>query len=361
MIPVAANIPQLLGTNRSCIKFTENFSGVKVRMFCEAPFGMHGNGVHTAYQDSLELLAEGNDVEVLDRHGGRGDVFHSHTYGPRYFWAGRKYRGRRVFTAHVIPDSVRGSFPMWKLILPLSKWYLKRVYQYADVCLAISPRVAEAIRESGARTRIVAVPNPVMLDRWKFSPEKREKGRKLLQVGEEEFLVLGVGQLVERKGVEEFLDVVEAVPGAGFVWAGGRPFGPFSDGLLRINARIAKAPGNVRFTGMLELEQMPLVYAAADMLLFPSHQENCPLAPLEAAACGLPVVFRDLPEYRLLFGNPYLKAATTDEFAALTRRLIADRDFYRQAREMSRQLVTQFDRKRIREDLVGIYRSLLIN
>ncbi len=330
-------------------------------MFCEAPFGMHGNGVHTAYRDAVELLKEGNDVRVLDRREGKGDIFHSHTYGPRYFWEGRKYRGRRVFTVHVIPDSVKGSFPLWKIIFPLSKWYLKKVYEYADVCLAISPRVEESIRELGARTRIVAISNPVLIDYWKFTPEKRQKGRKMLGLDKDDFVVLGVGQLVERKGVEDFLDVVKAFPRARFVWAGGRPFGVFSDGLLKINARIASAPDNVRFTGMLELEDMPLVYAAADVLLFPSYQENCPLAPLEAAACGLPVVFRDLPEYRLLFRNPYLKAASNGEFIDMTRRLMNEKEFYRRARKISEHLIVQFDRVQIREELVGVYRSLLAN
>jgi 1,2-diacylglycerol-3-alpha-glucose alpha-1,2-galactosyltransferase len=334
---------------------------MKVHVFCEAPFGMRGNGVHTAFRDSIELLNDGPDIEAVVSRRGKGDVFHSHTYGPRYFWAGRKYKGRRVFTAHVIPDSVRGSFPLWKLILPLSKWYLKKVYEYADVCLAISPRVADSIRELGTRTRIVEISNPVMMEHWRFTPEKRERGRRMLGLGDDDFVVLGVGQLVERKGVEDFLDVAEAIPEARFIWAGGRPFGVLSDGLIKINARIKRAPGHVRFTGMLELEEMPLVYAAADAMLFTSYQENCPLAPLEAAACSLPVLFRDLPEYALLFRNPYLKTGSTGGFIEMTRRLMKDETFFREAREISRQLVTQFDRRQIRNELLEVYHSLLVN
>jgi len=37
---------------------------------------------------------------------------------------------------------------------------------------------------------------------------------------------------------------------------------------------------------LFPLEKMPLLYNAADMLLFPSYQENCPLVPIEAAAAG---------------------------------------------------------------------------
>jgi 1,2-diacylglycerol-3-alpha-glucose alpha-1,2-galactosyltransferase len=334
---------------------------MKVHMVCETPFGMKGNGVYTAYIDSLELLREKGDVDVVVNNEGKGDVFHSHTYGPYYFWKGRKYRGKRVFTAHVIPDSAKGSFPLWKVTMPLSRWYLKRVYEYADVCIAISPMVAQTIRELGAHTRIISLANPILLEHWKFSEEKRNQGRVMLGLEPDDFVILGVGQLVERKGVEDFLHVAAALPGIKFIWAGGRPFGPLSDGLLKINARIARAPRHVKFTGMLDLKEMPFVYAAADGMIFTSFQENCPLAPLEAAACGLPVVFRDLPEYELLYNHPYLKARTISEFIELTGRLARDPDFLRKGKLLSAQLITQFDKNHIRDQLLGIYNSLVVN
>ena len=334
---------------------------MKVHMVCETPFGMRGNGVYTAYIESLSLLREQKDVEVVVNNEGRGDVFHSHSYGPYYFWKGRNYRGRRVFTAHVIPDSARGSFPFWKVILPVSRWYLKKVYEYADVCIAISPHVADAIKKLNARTRIVNITNPLPVERWSYTPEKRKKGRQMLNLAEDEFVVLGVGQLIERKGVEEFIDVAKAIPEVKFVWAGGRPFGPFSDGLLRINARIAKAPPNVKFAGMFELDDMPYIYAAGDLMIFTSFQENCPLAPLEAAACDLPVIFRDLPEYRLLYNHPYLKAGSTAGFIQLTRRMIRDRSFYQAGKGISKELITQFDKEYIRHELLEVYNSLVLN
>ena len=273
---------------------------MKIHVVSETAYTGKGNGVHTAFMDLIALLKEKDDIKVIVNGEGFGDLFHCHTYGPYYFWKGRNYKGKRIYTVHVIPDSIKGSLPKWKLFMPFVKWYFKKVYSYADVCIAISPMVEQAIKDLGVKTRIVKIYNPVILDEWKRTVEKRKTGREMLGISENEFVILGVGQLEGRKGVEDFLDIAESVPEARFVWAGGRPFGVLTEGIVRINARVAKTEGHVKFTGMVELDKMPFIYAAADMLLFPSYQENCPLAPLEAAASGMPVVFRDLKEYTLL-------------------------------------------------------------
>ncbi len=331
---------------------------LKVHLVSETPFVRKGNGVNTAFLDSIDLLREKGDIEVVINEEGEGDVFHCHTYGPYYFWKGRNYKGRRVHTAHVIPDSIKGSIPMWKFFMPFFKWYFKKVFTYADVVIALSPTVENEIRKLGVNTPIEKIYNPIFIDHWKRTQEKRKKGRELLGLSDDEFVVLGVGQLQPRKGVEDFLDVADAIPDARFVWVGGRPFGALTEGIPRINARMAHCSSHVRFTGMLDLEDMPYIYAAADTFLFPSYQENCPLAPMEAAASGLPVVYRDIKEYSVLYEYPYLNAKNTQEFIDFTRRLIDDKEFHRQAVQISRTLMTQFDKNTIREKLVDIYLTL---
>jgi len=182
----------------------------------------------------------------------------------------------------------------------------------------------------------------------------------MLGLTENEFVVLGVGQLVRRKGVDDFLDVAESIPEVKFVWAGGRSFGRLTEGIKRINERFANTGNNVINAGQINLEEMPLICAAADLMLFPSYQENCPLAPIEAAAFGMPVIYMDIEEYRLLYKNPYLKAVGTEEFISLTKRMIEDRQFYNEGLKISEQLLIQFDKDIIREKLISVYQSLLI-
>ena len=332
---------------------------MKVHVISETPFIMKATGVHTAFMDHIELLKEKDDIEVVINDEGTGDVFHGHTYGLYYLWKGRKYKGRRVFTAHVIPDSIKGSLPVWWLFMPFIRFGLKIVYSYADVCIAISPMVERAILASGAKTKIVNIYNPVHVDRWKRTIENRIKGRQKLGLNDNEFVVLGVGQLTGRKGVEDFLDIAEAIPGIRFVWAGGRPFGGLTEGIKRIDDRFNVAGENVINAGQINLEDMPLIYAAADLMIFPSYQENCPLAPIEAAACGMPVIYRDIEEYKLLYKYPYIKAGSNAEFISLTKRMIEDREFYNEGLGISEQLLIQFDKEIIRQKLISVYKSLL--
>ncbi|MDB5016544.1 MAG: 1,2-diacylglycerol-3-alpha-glucose alpha,2-galactosyltransferase [Mucilaginibacter sp.] len=332
---------------------------ITVHMVSETVYVTKGQGVHTAFIELVKLLRGDKNIAIVLNNEGTGNVFHSHTYGPYYFWKGRSYKGRRVLTAHVIPDSIKGSLPLWRYLMPLARQYFKMVYSYADTIIALSPMVECAIKDLGVKTKVVKIYNPVLTDNWVRTPESRVKGRKLLGIKDNETLVLGVGQLQERKGVEDFIDIGEAIPDARFVWVGGRPFGIFTEGIKRIDSKIEHAAPNINFAGMQELEDMRFLYAAADIFLFPSYQENCPLAPLEAAASGIPVVFRDLNEYKLLYTHPYIKAADTADFIRITTELINNKPYYNDAVKISKNLIKEFDKVKIREEIISLYHDLL--
>lgn len=332
---------------------------IRLHMVSETAWVTQGQGVHTAFIELLELLKEDARIDIVVNNDGGGNVFHSHTYGPYYFWKGLGYKGRRILTAHVIPDSSKGTIPFWKQLLPITTLYLKMAYNYADVVIAISPTVEAAIRQMGVRSKIVRIYNPVLTENWKPRANDREKGRKLLNIGQSEKVVMGVGQLQQRKGVEDFIDIAEAMPDVRFVWVGGRPWGKFTEGIKRIDERIKNAPANIQFTGLLELEEMPVMYATGDVFLFPSYQENCPLAPIEAAASGMPVVYRDIPEYKQLYKSAYLKAVSTGDFINITQKLFADDTFYNAGVSISNDLLKGFDKNSVKNELISLYSDVL--
>lgn len=332
---------------------------VCLNMVSETVWITRGQGVHTAFLDLIDLLSGVPEITINVNSKGTGNVFHSHTYGLYYFWRGRKYKGRRILTAHVIPDSSKGSIPFSKYLMPVTTWYLKKAYSYADVVIAISPTVEQTLKDLGVSSKIVCINNPVISQKWERTPENRLRGREKLGIKNGEVLVIGVGQLQQRKGVEDFIDIATAITKSRFAWVGGRPWGVFTEGVNRINKRIDDATANISFTGLLDIHDMSEMYAAADIFLFPSYQENCPLAPLEAAAAGLPVIFRDINEYKSLYTYPYLKAASTAEFIGITENLIEDQQYYRSAITMSSNLLKEFDQETVKQELLTLYRHTL--
>lgn len=336
---------------------------MKIHLCSESFFLMKETGVHTGAVDCIEMLKEAGHEVIINGEPGKGDIFHSHTYGPWHFFKSIGYKGRRVFTVHVIPDSIKGSLPAWKLFYPFIKWYFKKVYSHSDVCIAISPMVKEAIIATGAKTKIVEIGNPIPVDRWKRTKENRKLGRELLGVKDNEFLVLGVGQIQPRKGVEDFVKVASLVPGAKFRWVGGKPFGEsLTAGLQPDAQKIANSiEDRFKFAGMFPLEKMPMLYAAGDLLLFTSYQENCPLVPIEAAASGMPVIYRHLPEYDALYQTEYIKGKTNEEFAGLVSLLAKDKKQYRHALKLSEGLVQQFDKEAVLKQLESVYGELIKN
>lgn len=152
------------------------------------------------------------------------------------------------------------------------------------------------------------ISNPLSVGQWKRTESLRSASRKKLGVTNKDFLVMAVGQIEGRKGVDDFIDIAESLLECKFVWVGGRPFGIMTEGISRLNRKIKKAGPQINFIGLKTLAEMPELYAAGDAFIFPSYQENCPLAPLEAAVSGMPVIYRDLKEYESLYKNPYLKA-----------------------------------------------------
>ena len=89
---------------------------MKVNLCSETElYNIHGEGVSSSFSTCLKLLKESNDIEVVINSDGKGDIMHCHTYGPYFFLRGLKYKGKRIHTSHVIPDSAKGTFPGWRL------------------------------------------------------------------------------------------------------------------------------------------------------------------------------------------------------------------------------------------------------
>ncbi|MEN9935784.1 MAG: hypothetical protein RLZZ387_2363 [Chloroflexota bacterium] len=134
------------------------------------------------------------------------------------------------------------------------------------------------------------------IDTALFRPQPRDEALRRELLERASFLLLWVGRMQPWKGLDTAIRALAEIPGAALAVAG--------DGEERANMeRLARDLGlaeRVRFLGPLPRAELPRYYAAADLLLATSFaSETFGIGPVEAQACGLPVVasrFGGFPE-----------------------------------------------------------------
>lgn len=106
--------------------------------------------------------------------------------------------------------------------------------------------------------------------------------------------IVVVGRLVERKGVGNVISALARVPGAELVVAGGPDRAQLDgDAQVRRLRRVAERAGvadRVVFRGRLSREEMPPLLRSAEVVACVPWYEPFGIVPLEAMACGVPVV-----------------------------------------------------------------------
>jgi glycosyltransferase-like protein len=183
------------------------------------------------------------------------------------------------------------------------------VRPYAHVC--VSAAVAGELR-TGWGIEAAVIPNGVDYERFATtSADTRQVWRDRLGR-----YVLAVGGIEPRKGS---LDLLEAFAGlrsdVRLVIAGGETLFDYRDYRAEWEARAAALGVHPVVLGPVPDDELPALVAAADVFAFPSTKEGFGLAAMEALAAGVPLVTRDLPVLREVFGPAAMLA---DSVPALT-------------------------------------------
>jgi glycosyltransferase involved in cell wall biosynthesis/phosphoheptose isomerase len=161
---------------------------------------------------------------------------------------------------------------------------IRRADQIIATC---TDEVFELIRLGASSRRLTVIPCGV--DLALFRPDgpadPRRPGRRRLAC---------VGRLVERKGIGNAISALVDVPEAELVVAGGADASalardPDAQRLLAL-AREAGVSDRVELRGRLEREEVPRLLRSADAVVAVPWYEPFGIVPIEAMACGVPVV-----------------------------------------------------------------------
>jgi glycosyltransferase involved in cell wall biosynthesis len=196
---------------------------------------------------------------------------------------------------------------------------------------------------------------------YPFSPlDSSEVDRRLAALpGGREPFILHVGSNLARKnreGVLRIFAMASQRTGLRMIFAGA--------GLSRElaeQARELRVADRIVQVEKPEVETLEALYNRATALLFPSRYEGFGWPPIEAQACGCPVVASNIPPLAEVLGQSAELRPVEDEsgMADALRRLLTDRAFHDEMRRRGfENVASRFQTSRMMRDYLSLYREL---
>ena len=124
----------------------------------------------------------------------------------------------------------------------------------------------------------------------------RDRAAEKAKLGISGPMILSVGALIPRKAQDLLIAALPALPDAVLMLAGGGE----SEGDYRTLAASLGVADRVRFLGSVPHDDLPALFAAADVMALVSSSEGLANAWVEALACGTPIVASDVGGIREL-------------------------------------------------------------
>lgn len=203
---------------------------------------------------------------------------------------------RRVFKIVTVYDLVWLRFPetTGRYALLVQKIWARRAIEEADLIVAISGSTAEdLVRELAVSEAKIRCVYPGVFEEYKPHDPQRAADHMSRKYGVPSRYMAALGTVEPRKNLKVLVEVLSILKNKGqlecpLLVVGAR--GWKSSPLFRQIQAAGLTEDEIRFLGYLPDEDLPFFYSGAEVFLFPTLYEGFGLPPLEAMACGTPVI-----------------------------------------------------------------------
>lgn len=246
----------------------------------------------------------------------------------------------------------------------------------ADSIVAATPldRAQMVWHYGAALDRISVIPCGVDLDL--FQPQLQVDTRVQLGLSPQEQLLLCVGRMEPLKGMDCLIRALALLHARQPGWrdtlrvmliGGGSEAQPDQWNteqrrLATLRAELGVAD-RVTFLGAQPQQRLPDYYAAADVVVVPSHYESFGMVALEALACGVPVVASNVGglSYTIEDGRNGLLVPpdNPEALADQLERLLTDADLALTLRNAARQRAQSYAWSSVARRMIHLYRELI--
>lgn len=160
----------------------------------------------------------------------------------------------------------------------------------ADEIVVLGPKVQSELKKRGRVNGVHELPQPINRDEFHpVSERQKMEIRDDLGIGNDEYVLLSVGRLTYRKGIDQIPEVTSTLTEADaeYRWI------VLGTGPLREHLETDPL---VDPRGKIPHSDIASYYKAADIFVHPTRIDGLPNVLLEATACGVPSVARDVGE-----------------------------------------------------------------
>ncbi len=241
-----------------------------------------------------------------------------------------------------IPDGVLKIITVYDLVwlrfpetMPRYTRFVQQVFaekaiSSADIIVVISRSTGEELtRRLGVPNEKIRLVYPGISE--SYNPQDPEKAAEYIsnKYGVPRRYLAAVGTLEPRKNLKLLVEVLRILKSKGqldcpllVAGAGGWK----NSQLFREIQAAGLTKREIRFLGYLPDEDLPFFYAGAQLFLFPSLYEGFGIPPLEAMACGTPVIASNAQPMPEILGDAAIlePPANAERFTAAIRRVLAD-------------------------------------
>lgn len=299
---------------------------LKITMYSSAD-KVAGQGVGSAYLELVRMLRHYfcDEFDIKINSYRQSQISHYHTIDlPFYFSTFSKRRGRKIGYVHFLPETLNGSLKIPQPFRSIFYHYVIAFYKRMDHLVVVNPSFIPKLEAYGIDRRdITYIPN--FVDHDHFYPvdlAEKKRLRAKYHLSDKKFVVLGSGQIQERKGLFDFIKLAKQNSDVQFIWAGGFSFGMITDGYRELKRIVDNPPANLWFPGIVSRQGINELNNVADLFLLPSFNELFPMSVLEAFSSGTPVMLRDLDLYHSIIAGDYEAAKDVAEMQTKLRALI---------------------------------------
>jgi glycosyltransferase involved in cell wall biosynthesis len=174
-------------------------------------------------------------------------------------------------------------------------------------------------------------------------------------------IVLFVGPVIRRKGIEHLINaipaVVSEVPEAFFLIVGD---GDFLESAKKLSKDL-KVDKFIQFTGRISDAQLFKAYETANLFVLPSISEGLPTAILEAFFFELPVIVTDIPSIREHFENCalFVPQKNNIELSNAIVRLLNDESLAANLAINGKQILSAYSWSRVAKEYERVFKKVL--